>query len=541
MLLALLGLLGAAAYLALHRMYQVDEAQNIFMVRALATHQAERYFTNALLWMLGPMSWLVGGLNESVKIFEWSRLLFLCVFLLNIFLIAINTGRKLTSFAGLAALFGAATLAPLWDYGFEIRHDNLILTCLLLMWWLGRVTPRGRLSYIGLGFLAIILPLLSVKAVAYAAPMCLAFIVFPPARHQQGRTALIASMAIGAAMAALAVVFAYISSGAAQIFMSGILEGVNSGAHAVPGNPWLALDRLPRHMPLVRDLALVAVGALVVQFCVKGKAAFTWDGLLPEALLFIGSVALLMLNPTPFPYNLVNVVPFAYLLAFRFTASIVEFDWNYRYVASALFGVLLVAHVLPFGQATQRHFAYTNERQKTLMRAAEALTDPVRDRVYDGIGMVPTRPSIGYQWYLHSLKVASFASGAIPAVSAMLAERPAAVIIRSYRTGMMPSADWQFIEARYIALAGDFWVLGGILPKGGGNYLVLHPGRYLVMRWDHGQLGSLGGLPLQLAAGNQRIDSAPDIVPAVVWVGPTLDAPPAIGEGKHRRLFINFY
>ena len=99
MLLSILGLAVLAAYLALHRIYQVDEAQNLYMVRALATHQSGQYFTNALLWMLGPMSWLVGGLSESVAIFEWSRLLFLLVFLLNIYLLALNTGRKLTTFA----------------------------------------------------------------------------------------------------------------------------------------------------------------------------------------------------------------------------------------------------------------------------------------------------------------------------------------------------------------------------------------------------------------------------------------------------------
>ena len=96
------------------------------------------------------MSWLVDSLNESVKIFEWSRVLFLGVFLLNIFLLAINAGRKLNTFAGVVALFGAATLAPLWDYGFEVRHDNLIVAGLLMMWWLGRTCPRGR-SYVGLG------------------------------------------------------------------------------------------------------------------------------------------------------------------------------------------------------------------------------------------------------------------------------------------------------------------------------------------------------------------------------------------------------
>jgi len=201
------------------------------------------------------------------------------------------------------------------------------------------------------------------------------------------------------------------------------------------------------------------------------------------------------------------------------------------------------------------------------MRLAEDLTDPTRDRVYDGIGMVPSRRSIHFNWFLHSLNIQSFVNGSGPKVSEMLAARPAAVLIPSYRTDWLPEEDHVFIKSRYVALADDFWVLGEVLPTGGGTFEIFHPGRYrvstlqgsdladtyplgmkgLVAPEDPGTLGgTLDGVPLsnhpvELAAGQHRIECAADCQPTVVWMGPRLDRAHRIGPGDHRALFYNWY
>jgi hypothetical protein len=536
MLLALAALLGSAGWLAWHRIYQVDEAQNVFMTRVLTTGQSDVYFTNALLWMLGPMSWMIDALSDSASIFAWSRMVFLGVFLLNIWLLALNTGRKLTTPAGVAALFGAATLAPLWDYGFEIRHDNLILTCLLLMWWLGRVAPRGRWSYFWLGVLSMAMPFLSFKAVVYGAPLSLALLAFPPPGHGQGRAALYSAWLLGAALAALAIGLAYTCSGAWPAFLAGVLEVKTISVTAVRFSASIALDRVPRQAPLLRELATLGLLWVGFTLCRKRAAALTWDGWLPEALLLLGSVAVLLINPTPFQYNLVNLVPFAYLLAFRVAAGLVEFDWGMRHVSASLFGVLLLAHMVPFLQATPRHFAMSNARQRLLMQTAEAMTDPRTDRVYDAAGLVPSRPTIGFNWYNHSLNRAAFADGRNTPVAQMLAARPAAVILRSYRTDMLPASGSAYIAQRYFPLSDDLWVLGQLLPPGGGTYQVLHPGRYQLLRTTAGPLA-----PVSLEKGSVWIAAAPGVRPAVVWVGPNLPGLPEIGKGYHQHLFRNFY
>jgi hypothetical protein len=549
--LALLALGAAATWLAVHRIYQVDEAQNLTMIRVLATGQSAQFFTNALLWMLGPMSWLVGALDQAVPIFTWSRLLFLGVFFLNIYLLALNTGARLGSFGGAAALLGAATLAPLWDFGFEIRHDNLILTGLLLMWWMGRVAPRGVPSYLGLGFLSVFMPCLSLKAILYAAPLSLALLALPPPGHARPYLTLLRAWLIGAAGAAALVALAYAGSGAWPVFLAGLQSGAASGAEAMREDPMLALTRLPRQVPMLLELAVTALCWVLFQFLLEGWRALRWDGLLPEALLLLASLAVLLINPTPFAYNLVNMVPFAYLLVFRFVEPMVRFNWPHPDIGAVLCSALLVWHLIPFYKATQRHFSYSNARQHSLMRTAEALTDPQRDRVYDAAGLVPTRASIGYYWYNHSLNKAAFASGRHTPVASMLAERPAAVVIRSYRTQMLPESGQQFIDARYLALTDDLMVLGQELPPGGGTYQVLHPGRYvLVQRGDKQWLPlpaalvagkPAGSAPLTLAPGALTVQTDSKVRPAVVWVGPTLDAVPVFGNGYRLRVFRNFY
>jgi len=185
------------------------------------------------------------------------------------------------------------------------------------------------------------------------------------------------------------------------------------------------------------------------------------------------------------------------------------------------------------------------------MRIAESLTDPAKDPVYDAIGMVPTRRSIHFQWFLHSLNIQSILNGEKTSVSQMLGTHPAPVLIPSYRTDWLPEDDWKFIRSRYVPLADDFWVLGQILPTGGGRYLVVHPGRYMTLGRQGTRLGPLpsgllDGHPLEgeiteLRIGSHELICQPDIQPVVVWVGPHAEGLPGLGPGNHLRLFVNWY
>ena len=548
-----LGLLAAfALWLAVTRIYQVDEAQNLYMAKVIARGQTGTYFSAALLWMLGPLSWLIRAVGDSASLFLAVRLLSFGVFCLNIGLLALATGAPLRSTPGRVALLGAATLAPLWDYGFEFRHDNLILAGLLLIWWLGRVRAQGLGAFAAIGFITAVLVFTAGKAFAYVLPLSGALALCSPIGR--GRRLRLLAVWVGGAVAGVGIVLlAYRLAGLWDVFLAGLPGGGNAVAvaKATQFGPGIALARLPAQAPLLLGLAAGALLALGYGFARERGRALAWDGYAPEAALALGALGLLWVNPTPFPYNLVNVVPFLFLLGFRFAAPQCRDLLDRPKLLALVAGVVLFTHVVPFAMATWRHLDWPNDRQVRLMRAAEALTDPARDPVYDGTGMVPTRETIGYQWYLHSLNMQAMVAGKVPSVAEMLARKPAPVLIRNYRSDWLPESDQRFIAEHYIPLADDFSVLGQVLPAGGGSYAVLHAGRYRVYGMAEGGLRELpeatvdgqpaGERPVELAEGLREVRCPQDVSPVVLWVGPNLRSIPDLGDGDHRRLFVNWY
>jgi len=570
-----LGILAALVYFSSHfaalRIYQVDECQNLYMARILATGTSSEFFTNASLFLIGPLSWISRNATRSADAFQMARLLFLGVFWLNLFLMALIAGGRVYSVKTLVALVAAATLTPLWDYGFEVRHDNLVLTGVLLTWWVVRCKPMGAISYLVAGAAAVTSLFIAVKSVVYVLPLSLVILAFPSPSFALSRVRLALAWITGAVVATLFIRICYGSDGGWDIYLS-VFHGVakysaGGGGGSPRFAPWSTLARLPVQTPLLLGMTAAASTGVTASFLRRGRAAVGWEGNLPEFLLVLGALCALAINPSPFPYNLLHVVPYAFIFTFRYTASIWNELWSPVNLRPLLVATLVFTHMIPFFIATSRHLDHLNWRQERLMNLAEDLTDSKCDPVYDGIGMVPTRPSIHFQWYLHSLNIHSFLDGSGPRVCDMLSNNPAAVLIPSYRTDWLSDADHDFIKTNYVALADDFLVLGKVLSAGGGTFELIHPGRYristlkgsdladtyplgvkgVMIPEDPGTLtGTLDGkpltkLPVQLSAGPHRIECEPDCQPAVVWMGPRLDRVHRIGPGDHRVLFVNWY
>lgn len=550
--LALLLVLGLfSIYLAVHRIYQVDECQNGFMARIIGTGQSDRFFTNAPLWLMGPLAWLARSARASADLWMWSRLIFLGLFWLNLTLMALVTGARIRSRRGIFILLMAATLAPLWDYGFEIRHDNLILLGLLLMWWLGRTHPRGLSSYFLLGLLAVLLQFVAFKAFLFVLPLSAAFLLFPHPEHRQTRLRLGTFWILGALTAFLLCRAAYGLSGLWPAYLAGFQVGVSASGAVDRFGPWLALQRPLSQTPLL----LAAVAAALIAFGRElgrdWRSTLRWDSHTPECLLFLGTLGLLLVNPTPFPYNLVNLIPFGFILACRFLDPLIDKILEKPQDSALAIGILVFTHVVPFSLATWRHVSWDNGRQEFIMSLAEEFTDPAKDRVYDAVGLVPSRSSINFRWFLHTLNIQSFTDGKAASVSQMLEAQPAAVLIPNYRTGWLLASDWNFIQQHYVPLSDDFWVLGRALPAGGGPYTVIHPGRYLVMGQRGGKFQPLSDIrvdkriltstTVELGLGTHELEGPADTVLAIVWLGPKLDQLPNPGRGDRNRLFVNWY
>lgn len=559
-----------SSQLAALRIYHVDECQNIYMARVLALGLSTQYFTSASLFLMGPLSWLARHAQHSSEFFNSARLLFLGVFWLNLFLMARLASSRLVSIWTLLALAGAATLAPLWDYGFEIRHDNVLLTGLLLSWWMIRERPAGAWSFALAGALGAVLVFIAVKAVVYVLPIAAVALLFPPSALRHPRWKLALYWGGGALIATLLIRLAYGSGGGWQTYFSlfnHVAEHTGGSRGGARFWPWATLGRLLSQTPLLVAMTLAAAADVLYDLFRRRRGALNWDGLLPELLLLGWMLAVLLINPTPFAYNLVNLVPFAFLLAFKYARRLCGDLAGRSALWPAAVAVLLFAHLSPFVLATRRHFGHPNTRQETLMRLAEDLTDPESDFVYDAAGMVPTRSSVDFYWYLHSLETHRFIDGSGRRLHQVFAGRPPSVVIRNYRFDWLPGDDREYIESHYVPLSDELWVLGKILARGGGAFEVQHAGRYrlstlggsdladtypngiqaLLTPEETGALsGSLDGLPLtnqvvRLSAGVHQLQCAQDTQPAVVWLGPEKSRIHRVPNAAHQLLFINWY
>jgi len=561
-----LGLLAHSLYLAAMRIYQVDECMEVYVARVLAGAGDKSAAGHATLFQV-LLSFCLRGGAAAAECLASARLAMVILFWVNWLLLACATGARLLSLRWLAALAGAATLAPLWDYGFEVRHDNLLLAGVLGMWCLARFGRVNLGASLALGVATALLQFVAFKSFAYTVPLSLAALAFPRAEAKLPRWKLALTWAAGAGGAFLTIRFAFGAAGLWQLYENNFQFLSTASSHGHRFGPGLALTRLFHQTPLL--LALVAAGSVSVglDFWRRGRAALTWESSLPEFLLFSGAFGILLINPAPYPYNLLHLAPYAFLFAVRYAEAIFSELRAAPGLLPLAAAVVVFAHVVPFAIATARHQNYPNSRQELIMSLAEDATDSVKDPVFDAVGLVSSRPIIDNRSFLHGLDLESFLHGPGPQIRDLLTQRPAAVIVCNYRTDWLPAKDQEFISDRYVSLADDFWVLGKVLPPGGGAVDIFHSGRYRLTTLPNSHLagtytnslqsmaapetetpldGTLDGAkptaaPLELTVGRHVIACDSNCQPALVWVGPKVDRLPRIAQQDHRRLFVNWY
>jgi hypothetical protein len=551
--------------LAATRIYQVDECCNVFVTQLLKTGKSGA----ADLFQI-VLSWLMPASNRSADLYASARVLMVLVFWLNWILLASATGEKMFSRRWLVALLGAATLAPLWDYGFEVRHDNVLLAGVLLMWTMIRFKPPEMSSYFVVGFCALGLQFVAFKAFVYTMPISLAVLVFPPPGRVVARWKLILSWCLGAVAAFFVARLIFKLGGVGKNY----LATVDSVA-AIPGQQmrfWPfdpTLVRLLVQTPLLLALAVAAVAAFLGEVVRRWRVLLDWKGNAPEVALCGIALVALFINPNPYPYNLISFVPYVFLLTFRYGMKVWEAARRQVVFVPIAAAVIVFAHFVPFGMTTKRHLVMTNFNQERIMDLAENLTDPDKDTIFDGVGMIPTRQIFDERAFLHGQVVHNFISGPGPRIHELLAAKPATVVILSGRTDWLPEEDQEFIRSRYVSIGDALLVPGKILP-GGGTFEVFHAGRYRVTPAEASNLagtyrepknfnelvakppktppltGTLDGKPIsdqpvELSVGTHHLECPPDRSAAVAWVGPRMDSLPKMYGYDHRFLFVNWY
>ena len=568
LLIAGIILLGWLSFsLAGSRIYQVDECLNVYVAHMIATHQASYGMELFQLFL----SWILPIGARSAELFASARLATWLIFWLNLILIALATGERIFSRRWLFALAGAATLAPLWDYGFEIRHDILLLAGVLLIWGVIRFQPPRLGTYFFVGACAMTLLFISIKSVLLTFPICLGIVLFPPPGKQPARWKLALAGCVGAALAFFVVRFIFSAAGLSQVYLTSV-QGVTS----VPGQsarfwPFDTLARLLTQTPLLVALVIAAIMACAVTVFRDKRAALNWDGILPEVVLLGIALVALCANPNPYPYNLLHVTPYAFLLAYRYGAIL----WK-QYPQTAAFApvavsIIIFTHVIPFTASTRRHWAVPNFNQEYLMSLAEDLTDPGKDLVFDGTGMVPTR-KFDLRTLIHGQTFVGLTTKTSEGMQmrGLLAQNLPCVFIRNYRTEWMSDEDKAFLSERYVLIGDDFMVLGNQLPAGGGTVEIFHAGRYLITSAEGSNiigtyaapktmtqalaeppevpplLGTVDGKPfdgkpVELSVGIHHIECSPDKKVAVEWVGPHLDNLPRMAGRNLHHVFQTWY
>jgi hypothetical protein len=522
-------------FFAFHRSYQVDEAQNVTMARIIATHRTAEAYTNAPLFLL-PLAPFAALSDRSADLFHVFRVLFFALFWANTLLIVRATGAALRSREGVLTLAFAATLGPLWTYGLEVRHDNIQLSGLLLIWILMRPMTRPfPAAYFWIGFLAASLQFSLLKAFAYWVPLAVAALVLPHPAFKRPRIHLLAESVLGATAAAALYALLRLWWGIEEPYVSGFSAGLAVATRVTRLAPWPTLARLVLQAPLLTAAAIFAVALCLRDFLRAGWRESLTRELTWGAALFTVALTLLVLNPTPFPYNLLLLAPPAAVAAALAVRAKLLSLWDQGLLKPWAVALLVGLQLLPFAKQLSFLASWRNARQEELMDAAELLTDPRKDTVMDLAGLVPTRPGVGFWWFANLTNYQTFQA------DRSLVEHPAPVFIPNYRVGYLSKEQDAFVRENYRALAGDLLVLGANLSPGASTWLCRHPGRYVLAAGSGPARFRVDGVRREpgiyhFGPGEHRIESE-GAGPVVFWAGPALQAPLRLSDGSPGLVF----
>lgn len=535
---------GISLYLAIHRVYQVDEAQTVFMARILGKGLGKRFFVSGQLHLY-PLALLARLPGDSATIFQIVRLAFLGLAWLNAVLLVWAAGLRLGSRAGLRALLLACSLAPWWAYALEARHDNILLLGLLVMWIVARRwNADRRVAFAVLGVVSLLLHASLFKALAYWIPLSMGLLVMEKGQWKD-RLQRASAWGVGAILAWGAVQLLRWSTHtlpATGDMTAGLAMVGASGRFA----PFHSIGMLMATSPLLAA-GMVVVCVFAADLLRREGVRLSWDrdrGQ-PEAVFFLLGALVFLINPNPFPYNLL-VLSFLGLLALVRIGS-----HNHGLIARetllprawGAYGVAIftVFHLLPvgirvFGLLTQR-----NDRQVELMRQTESLTGE-GDPVFDNSGLVATRIPSGRDWFINITSLSSR-----DRLFGSLKVNPPAVVIPNYRLVYLGNEVKKWLQANYVALSKDLWVLGRQIQSVSdcrGSWMVLREGIYAAVSitpssdsWVEVDGRRLSNGVHTFTRGEHAFLTDPVAPSILLWAGPRATSPPALSGGGTDMVF----
>jgi hypothetical protein len=532
--------------LALGRHFQVDEYQNAYQARLLVSSGSTEFLTSPKPFMV-LLGYLSLPLETTEPILLTFRVIFFMLFVANFLLLGFGQPYFTTGPGRLATLAAAFTLFPLWKFGFEIRHDVLLLTGNLALYALSQRAVTSGLGRRGLlaGGIAVMWTILAAhKGFAYALPFGMVLVAASSADSWwQPRVALVragAFVLLGASVALLAAILLLSVSGTLDTTWEGVVRFGErlDGARTFPG--WPTLKAAIFESPLVFGLAAAFVVLLAADLA-RSKPRLALTPTRVTGVFFLWSLVVFFSNPQTYRYNILHVLPFAFFAGLDVINRVRLSDRRSGLVFAG--ALLCPALVMWIEWRLNDSYNQTNDYQQSYISAAEAMTAP-DETVLDGVGFVLTRMPPDPHWQLHSSFMRDYRKGRRTSFSDIMRKGGSPVIITNYRWRWLPRRDKVTRSRMYVQIGKYFWVLGSKLSKPTGEFQIYRRGRYFVKPHKADSLGALtiddsaipgNGIKF-LDEGEHRYAAAPKGGIVVHWLGPTLDKTPILKSPPTRRI-----
>lgn len=528
--------------LALTRHFHVDEIQIAYNASLVGFHHLPAW-RNFHALLVVPLSWIASTMETTWPTLLEMRALFAAFFLANLLLVAFSAPRVRGLAARSAVLLAFTLVEPFWRHGFEIRGDVLLLAGALALFGLTAKATRGPLRWYGLlaaGSLAAWMQLNSLKGFLVWGPGL--FLLLVVARVADSRRRLVRTTVLVAGGFVLALLAGTALLASAGILRRGLLQMLWLAGAASEARHFGAargLFELLVELPHLAALALISVLYTITRLW-RPRASGDLTSATTSCWLGIQLLAL-VLNPQPFTYNFLHLMPFLFLSAVDGFVVL----WQHWPRLRALLGIAAaMGSAMAFG-ASWRHDVVgrtSGSAQRAHVEAAEALTGP-RDPVLDAAGLVLSRRPPGRDWMLHSLTMQSYRRGERRKFRQLLAGDPAPVLLLNYRWNWLEAEDLAFVREHYVALGRHLLVLGGRADAAEGAFTILRGGRYGIRPLRGGAPVLLddarlppGGIAT-LAPGDHRWSGSGL---AWAWLGPSLTTIPQLtAELPNGDLFIS--
>ncbi|MBT4790803.1 MAG: hypothetical protein HON90_04470, partial [Halobacteriovoraceae bacterium] len=401
------------------RQFQSDE----FLIATsinLLNFPKEFQFIHILNFYMIPFSFFTNLFDNTQSILYFMRISFFGIFLLNIYLL--SRFVKLSFLKNLILFIIVLTHYQLWRFGFEIRHETLIvlfiiLTSLFIKKYL-QTSERKHIFWVG-AFLSL-LSFTAYKGFIYSIAMGGTFFLIEMIRKNKKSIRPLTFFLASYIIVSLLQMFLFYYFGHLPTFLKIMNNYVNETDTSMLFSP------IGIYLDIIKSSPITVLTFIIgVYFFIKKKEFYNFKG---WAILNVINITILLhLNPAPFRYN---IHTYLIVILIAVLALYDELPKVKKYLYIPLISIHLSLFLYFF--ISDYYMNYRNDHQLEYVKHAESLTTK-DEPVFDLIGLIATRNQIHPHWWLYNAKMKNYYTGKLTYVADMIKQKWPPVIITNYR------------------------------------------------------------------------------------------------------------